>query len=105
MAETLRRRYSRLVKEAAEAQPAAADEDNAATAAESPIDIAPIFAPSQGESPAPTVAPLSGFPNLILIDGGKGQLNAACAELAKLGLSHLPIIGLAKEFEEIYRTG
>lgn len=45
------------------------------------------------------------LPDLILIDGGKGQLNAACAELAKLGLSHVPVIGLAKEFEEIYRPG
>ena len=43
------------------------------------------------------------LPDLILIDGGRGQLNAACAELAKLGLSHLTVIGLAKEFEEIYR--
>jgi excinuclease ABC subunit C len=42
---------------------------------------------------------------LIVIDGGKGQLNAACEELAKLGLGHLPVIGLAKEFEEIYRPG
>lgn len=45
------------------------------------------------------------FPDLIVIDGGKGQLNAACAELEKLGLSHIAIIGLAKEFEEIYRPG
>ena len=45
------------------------------------------------------------MPDLILIDGGKGQLSAACAELAKLGLSHIPIVGLAKEFEEIYRPG
>ena len=45
------------------------------------------------------------LPNLILIDGGKGQLSAACAELEKLGLQHIPIIGLAKEFEEIYRPG
>src|SRR5213075_1988172 len=30
---------------------------------------------------------------------------AACAELAKLGLSNIPIIGLAKEFEEIYQHG
>lgn len=49
--------------------------------------------------------PAAAFPDLILIDGGKGQLNAACAELAKLGLQNLPIIGLAKEFEEIYRPG
>src|SRR5207302_1484604 len=47
----------------------------------------------------------SPLPDLILIDGGKGQLNAACAELAKLGVSNIPIIGLAKEFEEIYRPG
>jgi excinuclease ABC subunit C len=45
------------------------------------------------------------LPDLILIDGGKGQLNAACDELQKLGLSHIPVIGLAKEFEEIYRPG
>src|SRR5690349_2840975 len=45
------------------------------------------------------------LPDLILIDGGKGQLSAACQELEKLGLSHIPIIGLAKEFEEIYRPG
>jgi excinuclease ABC subunit C len=45
------------------------------------------------------------FPDLILIDGGKGQLNAACAELAKLQLGHLAVIGLAKEFEEIHRPG
>ena len=45
------------------------------------------------------------LPDLILIDGGKGQLNAACAELEKLGLGQIPVIGLAKEFEEIYRPG
>ena len=46
-----------------------------------------------------------GLPDLILIDGGRGQLNAACAELEKLGLQRIPVIGLAKEFEEIYRPG
>lgn len=47
----------------------------------------------------------SNMPDLIVIDGGKGQLNAACAELEKLGLGQIPIIGLAKEFEEIYFPG
>jgi excinuclease ABC subunit C len=47
----------------------------------------------------------SNLPDLILIDGGKGQLGAACAELEKLGLQHIPVIGLAKEFEEIFRPG
>lgn len=44
-------------------------------------------------------------PELILIDGGKGQLNAAMQELEKLGMASIPTIGLAKEFEEIYRPG
>ena len=45
------------------------------------------------------------LPDLIIVDGGKGQLSAACRELQRLGLHDLPIIGLAKEHEEIYRPG
>jgi len=45
------------------------------------------------------------MPNLILIDGGKGQLNCAVTELSKLQLDYIPVIGLAKEFEEIHRAG
>jgi excinuclease ABC subunit C len=75
MAETVRRRYTRVLREAAESEQ------------------------TGGRQRPPAL------PNLILIDGGKGQLNAACAELAKLGLSNIPIIGLAKEFEEIVRPG
>ncbi|MEE1156034.1 MAG: excinuclease ABC subunit UvrC [Methanobrevibacter sp.] len=41
-------------------------------------------------------------PDLIVIDGGKGQLGMACDVLDELDLNHIPIIGLAKEFEEIY---
>jgi excinuclease ABC subunit C len=59
--------------------------------------------------PAPPGARRAGtgttLPNLILIDGGKGQLNAACAQLARLGLEQIPVLGLAKEFEELYRPG
>ena len=42
------------------------------------------------------------LPDLILVDGGKGQLGMACDELKKLRLEKIPVIGLAKEFEEIY---
>jgi len=45
------------------------------------------------------------LPELIIVDGGKGQLSSACKELQRLGLHDLPIIGLAKEHEEIYRPG
>lgn len=41
-------------------------------------------------------------PDLIVIDGGKGQLGMACQVLKENNLEHIPIIGLAKEFEEIY---
>lgn len=43
------------------------------------------------------------LPDLIVIDGGPTQLSAARAELAKLGLAALPIVGLAKKREELYR--
>ncbi len=45
------------------------------------------------------------FPDLLLIDGGKGQLSAVGEVLAELGLDHLPRIGLAKQEEEIYLPG
>ncbi|MEO7299076.1 MAG: excinuclease ABC subunit UvrC, partial [Verrucomicrobiota bacterium] len=80
MAETVRRRYARVLMENEKAEK------------------------SENENISETTTPLS-LPGLILIDGGKGQLNAACAELEKLGLNDIPIIGLAKEFEEIYRPG
>ncbi|MCG8319449.1 MAG: excinuclease ABC subunit UvrC [Cytophagales bacterium] len=43
------------------------------------------------------------LPDLIVIDGGKGQLNAACNALKDLELyGEIPIIGIAKRLEEIY---
>jgi excinuclease ABC subunit C len=47
----------------------------------------------------------STLPDLVIVDGGRGQLSSACEELQRLGLRSLPIIGLAKEFEEIHRPG
>ena len=42
------------------------------------------------------------MPDLILIDGGRGQLNAALEALAELGVEETPVVGLAKREEEIY---
>lgn len=42
------------------------------------------------------------LPNLIIIDGGKGQLNAAMEVLKDLGLDHIRTVGLAKKEEEIF---
>jgi excinuclease ABC subunit C len=45
------------------------------------------------------------LPDLILVDGGKGQLNAGVQVLEELGINGIPIIGLAKKLEEIYVPG
>ncbi len=42
------------------------------------------------------------LPDLILIDGGKGQLSAALEALATVGLDEIPIVGLAKREEELF---
>ncbi|MEI7958018.1 MAG: excinuclease ABC subunit UvrC [Verrucomicrobiota bacterium] len=100
MAEVIRRRYSRILLEARE-QTTAPDGETPGG------DLSPEF--SQ-EAPAEAVARLNRLgvcpvrlPDLVIVDGGKGQLSSACKELQRLGLNELPIIGLAKEFEEIYR--
>ena len=46
-----------------------------------------------------------GPPDLLLVDGGRGQLNAALEALAALGMEEIPVAGLAKREEEIYLPG
>jgi excinuclease ABC subunit C len=45
------------------------------------------------------------LPDLVVIDGGKGQLSAAEEVLNELGYHDLAVVGLAKEREEIFRPG
>jgi excinuclease ABC subunit C len=96
MAEVVRRRYSRILLEAREANPDAANYSQ-----ENPVE-AILRPPTINHQPSTSFVRL---PDLIIVDGGKGQLSAACRELQRLGLHDLPIIGLAKEHEEIYRPG
>lgn len=91
MAEVIRRRYRRLLIEAAKADPEVADSQ------ELPAEVL--------ERRARSLAGSSPLPDLIIVDGGKGQLGMACRELQALGLHDQAVIGLAKEFEEIYRPG
>lgn len=44
-------------------------------------------------------------PDLLVVDGGKGQLNSVLKELASLGFTHQQILGLAKRLEEVYLPG
>mgnify|MGYP001331926298 CR=1 FL=1 len=45
------------------------------------------------------------LPELILVDGGKGQLSMALSALREIGMDFIPIIGLAKKLEEIFIPG
>lgn len=44
-------------------------------------------------------------PDLIIVDGGKGQLSSVRQELARLGVEDIPTVGLAKEEEHLFRVG
>jgi excinuclease ABC subunit C len=44
-------------------------------------------------------------PDLIVVDGGKGQLNVALDVLKTFGITDIPVIGLAKEFEHVFIPG
>jgi len=133
MAEVVRRRYSRILLEARDANPETAEfsQEDALEALERCRATTSVARPMDGKRGAcPTVSrrfekqtlnvqrPTSNaqsteerfpapvrLPDLIIVDGGKGQLSAACCELQRLGLHDLAIIGLAKEREEIYRPG
>ncbi len=125
MAEVVRRRYSRVLLQAREAHPEVAEfsqenpqeaiarlachpEERAEIAKkDAPHDACevPLRAAPDRDDKKESAAPFVRLPDLIIVDGGKGQLSSACRELQRLGLHELPIIGLAKEFEEIYRPG
>jgi len=115
MAEVVRRRYSRVLLEASNANADAAEfsQENAFDAVERCRVTAQVAEEWHGNQSAPPAISTSNdtsfvavrLPDLIIVDGGKGQLSAACRELQRLGLHDLPIIGLAKEREEIYRPG
>ena len=109
MAEVVRRRYSRVLLEAREAHL-----DEAEYSQEQAFESLQRLEKQTSNTQRPTLnvqldaqnfpAPVR-LPDLIIVDGGKGHLSAACRELQRLGLHDLPIIGLAKEHEEIYRPG
>lgn len=91
MAEVIRRRYSRILMENAGAAP---------DLTESQEDVVDIQRRLAKEGRARIV-----LPDLVIVDGGKGQLSSAVRELRQLGLHELPVIGLAKQREEVFVPG
>lgn len=95
MAEVVRRRYSGILRAAREI----AGEEEAAFSQEPPLEAMRRMEEHKASGLPSRVR----LPDLVVVDGGKGQLSSAMKELQQLGLHQLPIIGLAKEREEIYR--
>jgi excinuclease ABC subunit C len=98
MAEVLRRRFSRASRLREE------------TGALSLAAVGADEAPEEGEAPdgngrTPTSDGGWALPDLVIVDGGKGQLSAAMGVMAELGLTDVPLAGLAKRFEELYEPG
>jgi excinuclease ABC subunit C len=91
MAEVIRRRYSRILLENAAANP------DLELSQEDPVEAQRRLA---REGRAKIV-----LPDLVIVDGGKGQLGMAVRELRALGLHDLPVVGLAKQHEEIFVPG
>jgi excinuclease ABC subunit C len=91
MAEVIRRRYSRILMENREANP------DAEFSQEDVVDSQRRLA---RDGRAKIV-----LPDLVIVDGGKGQLSMAVRELKALGLHDLPVVGLAKQHEEVFIPG
>lgn len=91
MAEVIRRRYSRILMENADADP---------TMEFSQEDVVEAQRRLARSGLAKIV-----LPDLVIVDGGKGQLGMAVRELNHLGLHDLPVIGLAKQREEVFVPG
>ncbi len=99
MAEVIRRRYARILLEA---RGRVAGELEGGQ--ERAIDVMRRLQ-KRMQGPDNRTRPFVSLPDLVIVDGGKGQLSAAVRELRRLDLGDLPVIGLAKEREEIFRPG
>lgn len=87
MREMLTRRFKRLIKEHGDAAPTKAKPTTEPDTADDEADTGPITDNSA----------IPAWPDLLLIDGGKGQLTSATAVLSELGIAdQVPVAGIAK---------
>jgi excinuclease ABC subunit C len=111
MAEVLRRRFSRVAKlrsETGALSLAAVGADEAPEGdgePDEPIDIEPGSGPIETNGRSARRETGWAVPDLVIVDGGKGQLSAAMGALDGLGITDLPLAGLAKRFEELFLPG
>jgi excinuclease ABC subunit C len=108
MAEVLRRRFGRAARLRAETGYLSLAEVGADEAPEAdtdePADLEHDAGPIEGEPRQPRDEGWA-LPDLVIVDGGKGQLSAAVGVMEELNLRDVPLCGLAKRFEELYVPG
>jgi excinuclease ABC subunit C len=112
MAEVLRRRFKNHAKSGESGTANAENGDFAeGEVLLGPEDLAAeVHTVRNGEAPDSIRNPKSkiqngdgwDLPDLVIIDGGKGQLGAAVQVMRELGVHHIPAVGLAKRFEELF---
>jgi excinuclease ABC subunit C len=100
MAEVIRRRFSRASRLRAETGALSLAAVGADETFETPAEELEESETATGRGPARDAG--WALPDLVIVDGGKGQLSAAAGVLAELRLEEVPIAGLAKRFEELY---
>ena len=96
MREVLTRRFKRLMAEAPRAAAGLAEEAAPALVAPGPEVAAIVDLDGQADSDEPAETAETPWPDLVLIDGGEGQLGAARETLAGLGVTDVPLVGIAK---------
>jgi excinuclease ABC subunit C len=109
MAEVLRRRFSRVAKLRSETGALSLADVGADEAPQGDSELAPDLDPDAGAidgvADAGTIEPGWAVPDLVIVDGGKGQLSAAVGAMGELGITDVPVTGLAKRFEELFLPG
>ena len=92
MHEVLTRRFARLAKESADVAPA--------TTGEIPADAATAGPSLRDENGR--IKRFAYRPQLLVVDGGRPQVDAAARALADVGFDDIPVVGLAKRLEEVW---
>ena len=96
MHDVLTRRFRHYLEEKNEQAAAAAKPAHQAA-----LDAATAAAVADSTTPAPR-SKFAYPPNLVVVDGGKPQVNAAARALAELGIEDVYVVGLAKRLEEVW---
>jgi excinuclease ABC subunit C len=96
MHDVLTRRFRHYLQEKDEQAAAAAKPAHQAA-----LDAAAAAAIADSTTPAPR-SKFAYPPNLVVVDGGKPQVNAAARALAELGIEDVYVVGLAKRLEEVW---